>query len=102
MDIRSRLPLLFAISFGYVTEVYTAENRIARSDLPAEVQKRVEIEERTAKVLGFSQERDGKQVAYEVELIENGHRKDVLIDSAGNILEVEEEISLDSLPGNAS
>ena len=101
MDARNKLLLLFAISFGYVTEVYATEKRITRADLPPEVQKKVEIAERTAKVLGFSQETEGKRTTYEVELMENGHRKDVLIDGAGNVLEVEEEIPFESLPGKA-
>src|SRR5262249_21206952 len=100
MDIRSKLLLLLAISFGYVTEISAVEKRIARADLPPEVQKRVEVEERTAKVLGFSQEREGNRVSYEIELVENGNRKDVLLDTNGEILEIEEEIPFESLPSN--
>jgi hypothetical protein len=30
----------------------------------------------------------------------DGHNKDILIDPSGNVVEVEEEVSLDSLPTN--
>lgn len=30
----------------------------------------------------------------------NGHHKDILTDAAGNVVEVEEEVSFDSLPAN--
>jgi hypothetical protein len=38
----------------------------------------------------------GKRL-YEVELTVNGHGKDISMDSKGNIVEVEEEVSMDSL-----
>src|SRR5262249_14166862 len=41
---------------------------------------------------------ENRQRFCEASLNINGHNKDILIDKAGNIVEVEEEVSLDSLP----
>jgi hypothetical protein len=47
---------------------------------------------------GFSTEiEDGKRI-YEAELVVNGHSKDISMDNDGNILEIEEEVFMDSLP----
>jgi len=41
----------------------------------------------------------GKRL-YEAELIVNGHSKDISMDANGKIVEIEEEVSMDSLPAN--
>jgi len=38
-----------------------------------------------------------RRTFYEAELVVNGHSKDVLIDASGAVVEVEEEVALDSL-----
>ncbi len=74
------------------------EKKIKRSDLPADVQKTVEAQSQGATVRGFSQETEGGNTYYEVELIVSSHQKDVLLDAKGTVVEVEEEVALDSLP----
>ena len=74
------------------------EKKIQRSDLPPAVQKTVDEQSKGATVKGFSTEvEDGKKI-YEVELTVNGHGKDISMDSQGHVLEIEEEVSLESLP----
>jgi hypothetical protein len=46
----------------------------------------------------LSREKENGQVFYQAELTVNGHSKDVLIDSTGVIVEVEEQVAMDSLP----
>ena len=76
------------------------EKKITRDQLPPAVEKAVAAEEgKGATVKGFSTEMEKGQKLYEAELTENGHGKDVSMDKDGNIVEVEEEVSLDSLPG---
>ena len=41
------------------------------------------------------------KVEYEVEMTVNGHGKDVAMDKNGNVLEVEEQVSIDTLPAAA-
>lgn len=73
------------------------EKRIKRSDLPAAVEKTVAAESSGATVKSFSQERENGQTFYEAEMAVNGHAKDVLIAADGAVVEVEEEVALDSL-----
>ena len=74
------------------------EKHIKRSDLPAAVQKAVDLQAQGATVKGFSQEEENGQTYYEAEMMVNGHGKDVLMDPTGAVVEVEEEVALDSLP----
>lgn len=73
------------------------EKRIAKSDLPEAVQKTVEEQSRNATVRGFTKEIEDGKTYYEVELRVDGHSKDVLMDPAGEVVEVEEEVALPSL-----
>jgi hypothetical protein len=80
--------------------LYAQEKKITRDQLPAAVEKAVAAEEsKGATVKGFSTEIEKGQKLYEAELTESGHGKDVSMDKQGNVVEVEEEVSLDSLPG---
>jgi hypothetical protein len=73
------------------------EKKIKRSDLPPAVEKTVAAESSGAAILGFSQEKENGQTFYEAEMKVNGHTKDILIDTTGAIVEVEEEVALDAL-----
>jgi hypothetical protein len=73
------------------------EKKIQRSDLPPAVARAVEAQSQGATVHGFSQETENGQTLYEVELMVNGHSKDVLLDTNGQVVEVEEQVTLDSL-----
>ena len=74
------------------------EKKIKRAQLPSAVEKTVAAESEGATIKGFASEREHGQQFYEVSLIVNGHIKDILIDPNGNIVEVEEEVLLNSLP----
>ena len=74
-----------------------SEKKIKQSDLPAAVQKTVTAESEGARVRGFSKETEKGQTYYEAALTVNGHTKDILIDTNGKVVEVEEEAPFDSL-----
>ena len=74
------------------------EKKIKRSDLPPDVEAAVVTQSQGATIRGFSTEKEKGQVHYEAELIVNGHHKDILMDSKGDVLEVEEQVAIDSLP----
>jgi hypothetical protein len=76
------------------------EKKIKRSDLPPAVEKTVAEVGKGAAIKGFSEETEGGRTAYEVEMVVNGHTKDVDIDPSGVIVEIEEEVAMDSLPAN--
>ena len=74
------------------------EKKVKRSDLPAAVEKTVAAQSAGATVKGFSKEIEKGQTYYEAEMIVNGHTKDILIDTNGAIVEVEEEVAMNALP----
>jgi len=76
------------------------ERKLKREQLPPAVEKTVAKESEGAEIKGFATEVEHRQKLYEASLIVNGHSKDILIDKNGNIVEVEEEVSMDSLPGD--
>lgn len=93
----SRLFLLMATVVSLAVTSPAQEKRIKRADLPPAVEKTVAAQSQGASIRGFSEEKENGQTEYEVELTVNGHGKDVSIDPTGAIVEVEEEVALDSL-----
>jgi hypothetical protein len=73
------------------------EKKIKRSDLPPAVEKTVAAQSAGAAIRGFSTEKEKGQTFYELEMTVNGHSKDVLMAADGSIVEVEEQVALDSL-----
>src|ERR1700674_1482784 len=73
------------------------EKKIKRSDLPPAVEKTVAAQSAGATIRGFSTEKEKGQTLYEVEMTVSGHSKDVSMTADGSIVEVEEQVTLDSL-----
>jgi uncharacterized membrane protein YkoI len=80
------------------TTLFAQEKKIKRSDLPPAVEKTVAAESKGAEIRGFSEETEDGQVRYEAELMINGHSRDIEMDASGAIVEVEEQVAMDSLP----
>jgi hypothetical protein len=74
------------------------DRRLKRSDLPPAVQKTADEQSGGATVRGYSSETEDGQLEYEVALTVHGHNRDVTIAPDGTLLEIEEELTLDSLP----
>ena len=74
------------------------EKKLKRTDLPAAVQKAADQERHGATIRGYSSETEDGQLVYEVEMRVHGHGRDVLIGADGSVLEIEEEVALDSVP----
>ncbi len=74
------------------------ERKLKREQLPPAVEKTVARESEGATINGFATEVEKGKRLYEVELTVSGHSKDISMDKNGNIVEVEEEVSMDSLP----
>jgi uncharacterized membrane protein YkoI len=89
--------LALGVSFAGAT---AQEKKISRKQLPPAVEQTVARESEGATIKGFASEREHGQQFYEVSLNVNGHSKDILMDAAGNVVEVEEQVALDSLPSN--
>ena len=67
-------------------------------DLPQAVQATVREQSRGAAVRGLSIETENGQTFYEASLKVKGRIRDVLIDANGNVVEIEEQVTLASLP----
>ena len=96
----SSLKLTAAAACLMATSLTSAdEHAVKRSSLPPAVEAAVRAQQTAgAKVRGLSVETEDGSTYYEAELRVSGHSKDVLIDSAGTVVEVEEEVAVDSLP----
>jgi hypothetical protein len=81
-----------------MTHAEENEHKIARSELPPAVERTVTEQSQGATIHGFSEERENGATYYEVELVAGGHGKDVLIDANGKVVEIEEEVALESVP----
>ncbi len=73
------------------------EKKIKRSDLPPAVEKTVAAQSAGATIRGFSTEKEKGQTLYAVEMTVNGHTKDISMAPDGSIVEIEEQVALDSL-----
>jgi len=92
----SNLALVAALSL--TTIAVAQEKKIQRADLPPAVEKTVVAQSQGATIKGFSQEKENGQTYYEAEMTIGGHSKDVTIDPNGAVVEIEEQVALDSLP----
>jgi len=75
------------------------EQRITRGDLPPAVERTVARESEGLTILGFSKETEHGQTTYEMTLsFAGGRTRDITMDAAGDVIEVEEQMGLDSVP----
>src|SRR5229473_3133451 len=98
MNLRSRIVFAsLVIAAATVSAAQAQERKIKRSQLPPAVEKTVAEQSQGATIKGFSTEIEKGKRVYEVEMTVNGHGKDIIVDSKGNVIEVEEEVAMDSL-----
>jgi len=81
-----------------MTAAASAERKIDRSRLPPAVEKTVQEQSQGSTIKGFSLDHENGGTQYEVEMMSNGHSKDIEIATDGTLLEVEEQVAPDSLP----
>ncbi len=92
------VPLVLCSTLLFSAGSFAQEKKIHRSDLPPAVEKTVASLTPDATIRGFSQEKEKGVTYYEAELLVNGRTKDVLMDGAGAIVQIEEQVAIDSLP----
>ena len=90
--------ILLGTSCAIAQAKQETERRVTMKDLPAPVQATVKKESKGAVIRGLSKEVKNGQTFYEVELKVNGRTRDALIDPAGKVIEIEEQVPLSSLP----
>ena len=80
------------------TTAHAQEKRIRREDLPPAVEKTVAEQSKGATIKGFSKEVEHGKTYHEAELTVDGHDRDISMAENGNIVEIEEEVALGSVP----
>jgi uncharacterized membrane protein YkoI len=94
----SKVIVLFAVlSF----ELAFGEKTLKVSDLPPVVLKTVQEQLKGGEIKNISKETEKGVVQFEVESMLNGRHRDFNIDIKGNLIAVEEETSIDTMPGPA-
>ena len=94
----SAIALTVVLSCALQSLAEEQEKKIERSSLPPAVEKIVAAQSQTATIRGFAEEIENGQKLYEVKLMVDGHKKNILMDANGTIVEVEEQIAMESLP----
>jgi hypothetical protein len=92
----SMVSVVLALATGSVA--VAQEKKLKREQLPPAVEKTVARESQGATIKGFATEIENGRRLYEVELTVDGLSKDISMDKSGNIVEVEAEVAMDSLP----
>jgi uncharacterized membrane protein YkoI len=77
---------------------WASDKKIERSALPPAVEKKVTEITQDATIRGFELESENGTTLYEAKFLVNGHKKNVLMDESGAIVEVEEEVNIADLP----
>jgi hypothetical protein len=95
-----QVAILLICAGGLGATVNAEDTKTKRSDLPPAVEATVSAQSIGACVRGFSMEKENGKTFYEVEMMVNGHSKDILMDSKGAIVEVEEEVAMAELTPN--
>ncbi len=97
---RAAIPIILALCLASVGTALAQETErpAQMKDLPQAVQATVREQSRGAVVRGLSIETENGQTFYEASLKVKGRIRDVLIDANGNVVEIEEQVTLASLP----
>ena len=81
-------------------EAKDGDKKIDLSKLPPAVKATVESESKGATVKGVSSEKEHGKTVYELETLVNGRTRDLMIDSAGKVYVVEEQLDVDKAPAH--
>ena len=84
-----------------LTLAFAADTPVKMKDLPASVQASIREQTKGLELKGIAKEVENGQTFYEAETRVNGHSKDFLFDVNGKLVEVEEEVAIDTIPAAA-
>src|ERR1700758_4992647 len=79
-----------------------AESHVPCNTLPPTVFSQGKTEAGDATIRGCVKDKENGKVIYEVETLKDGKSRDIVLDSSGSVLEVEQEVTASSLPGPVS
>src|SRR5437660_948674 len=96
-----RMLLGFFALAACVIAALASEKPVKMKDLPPPVQRAIQEQTKGAQLKGLAKEVENGKTFYEAETTVNGRGRDLLFDSAGALVEIEEETQLDSIPAAA-
>jgi uncharacterized membrane protein YkoI len=94
----SRTIVVTLSALALASGAVASEKKVQMTDLPPAVQKAVQEETKGAVLKGLAKETESGKTYYEAETTVNGHARDLLFDTAGKLVEVEEEMAMDAAP----
>jgi hypothetical protein len=75
-----------------VTKERVGAGRLQLENLPAAVRATIDAEAKNATLKGLKKEKENGRTVYELETLINGRTRDLMIDAAGKVYEVEEQL----------
>ena len=85
-------------AFSGQTRAADADQRAKISKLPPAVRATVEAESKGRTIKGISSEKENGKTVYELETLVGGRTRDLMIDAAGHVYLVEEQLDLEKAP----
>ena len=82
-------------------DLAAADTKMAFSELPPAVQRAAKAQMQGARLVGAGSEEENGKTTYEVETKVGGKSRDLSFDASGKLLEVEQEVDVDSIPAPA-
>jgi len=83
---------------GEKADAKDRDTKVSLKNLPPAVKATVEAESKGARIKGISSEKEKGKTVYELETLVNGRIRDLMIDAAGKVYVVEEQIDADKVP----
>ncbi len=90
-----------ALLAGFSLVAWAADTKIPVAQLPPAVQTAMKNQTANSTVLGATEEREHGRMTYEVETKRDGKGRDLTFAEDGSLLEVEQEMDLNSIPAPA-
>ena len=87
-----------ALGVGFSVMSFAVEAKVKLNQLPAAVQAAMQSQTAGATILGASKEQEDGRMTYEVETKRDGKGRDLTFTESGALLEIEQEVDLDSIP----
>jgi hypothetical protein len=99
MRIAVLLSILLFVSLAFGED---NETKVQYKDLPLAVRKAAKQQERNGLAIrGYNKEVENGRTFYEIETRVNGMSRDILLDEAGTVVEVEQQIEMGQVPAAA-
>jgi uncharacterized membrane protein YkoI len=97
------MKIIFAAMLVLFAQAQAADTakKLKIQDLPPAVQQSVKEQSKGATVVGLGSEVENGKTVYELEMKVGNLSKDMMLDAAGKVLSVEEEVTLASIPAGA-